>query len=132
MMNVWLFPLTSPLALARFAEPIAFMSIFPYCYYMIRSFNITDNDAQISLYAGMVTSSFAVAECSCSAMWGRLSDRIGRKPVLLIGLGGTGISMTIFGFAKSLPVALGARFVGGLLNGNGVATNSRKSFYHED
>jgi len=95
------------------------MQIFPYCYYMIRSFNITDNDAQISLYAGMVTSSFAIAECSCSAMWGRLSDKIGRKPVLLIGLGGTGISMTIFGFAKSLPVALGARFVGGLLNGNG-------------
>jgi len=95
------------------------MSIFPYCYYMIRSFNITDDDRQISVYAGMVTSSFAIAECSCSAMWGRLSDRVGRKPVLLVGLGGTGISMLTFGFARSLKVALAARFVGGLLNGNG-------------
>jgi len=95
------------------------MSIFPYIYYMIASFHITTSDRQISLYAGLVTSSFAIAECSCSAMWGRLSDRIGRKPVLLVGLGGTGISMLTFGFARSLPVALGARFVGGLLNGNG-------------
>jgi len=95
------------------------MSIFPYIYYMIASFHITTTDRQISLYAGLVTSSFAIAECSCSAMWGRLSDRIGRKPVLLVGLGGTGISMLTFGFARSLPVALGARFVGGLLNGNG-------------
>lgn len=86
---------------------------------MIASFNMTTNESQISLYAGMVTSSFAIAECSCSAMWGRLSDRIGRKPVLLVGLGGTGISMLTFGFARSLTVALAARFVGGLLNGNG-------------
>lgn len=102
------------------------MSIFPYIYYMIASFHITSDDRQISIYAGLVTSSFAIAECSCSAMWGRLSDRIGRKPVLLVGLGGTGISMLTFGFARSLPVALAARFVGGLLNGNGGVLQTSK------
>lgn len=105
-------------ALCRICEPIAFMSIFPYIYYMISSFNITQDDRKIAVYAGMVTSSFAFAEFSTGVMWGRLSDRIGRKPVLILGLAGTGLSMIVFGFAPSLPAALVARALGGLLNGN--------------
>jgi len=46
------------------------------------------------------------------------SDVFGRKPVLLIGLAGTGISMFIFGFAKNFQTILIARALGGLLNGN--------------
>jgi MFS family permease len=93
------------------------MSIFPYIYYMIESFKIAKDDRQIAVYAGMVTSAFAFAEFSTGVLWGRLSDKIGRKPVLLTGLAGTGLSMLIFGFAPSLPVALLARALGGLLNG---------------
>jgi MFS family permease len=93
------------------------MSIFPYIYYMVLSFNITRDERQVAIYAGMVTSAFAFAEFSASVFWGRLSDRIGRKPVLLTGLAGTGISMLIFGFARNLPVALVARALGGILNG---------------
>lgn len=105
------------LALCRICEPIAFMSIFPYIYYMISSFNITSDDRQIAIYAGMVTSAFAFAEFSTGVIWGRLSDVIGRKPVLIGGLAGTGLSMMIFGFATNLPVALLGRALGGLLNG---------------
>ncbi|KAG9576541.1 hypothetical protein KCU86_g19030, partial [Aureobasidium melanogenum] len=79
------------LALCRICEPIAFMSIFPYVYYMISSFHITNDEKQIALYAGMVTSAFAFAEFSTGVMWGRLSDKVGRKPILLMGLAGTGI-----------------------------------------
>jgi MFS family permease len=93
------------------------MSIFPYIYYMVKSFRITDEERQIAMYAGMVTASFAFAEFLASIVWGRLSDRVGRKPILLLGLAGTGISMLIFGFAKSLPMALFARALGGILNG---------------
>jgi len=93
------------------------MSIFPYVYYMIRDFNITTDDRQIALYAGMVTSAFAFAEFSTGILWGKLSDVVGRKPILLTGLAGTGLSMVLFGFAQSLPVALLARALGGLLNG---------------
>lgn len=93
------------------------MSIFPYIYYMISSFNITSDDRQIAIYAGMVTSAFAFAEFSTGVLWGRLSDKIGRKPVLLTGLAGTGLSMLMFGFAPNLPVALLGRALGGLLNG---------------
>jgi MFS family permease len=93
------------------------MSIFPYIYYMIQDFNITDDSNKISVYAGMVTSAFTLAEFSTGVLWGRLSDKIGRKPVLLFGLLGTALSVLVFGFAPSLPVALFARALGGLLNG---------------
>lgn len=108
---------TNETALCRICEPIAFTSIFPYIFYMVQTFGITEDEKQISIYAGMVTSAFAIAEFSASIFWGWLSDRVGRKPVLLTGLAGTGISMLVFGFAKSLPVALLARTLGGLLNG---------------
>ncbi|KAL8854734.1 MAG: hypothetical protein Q9221_000516 [Calogaya cf. arnoldii] len=106
------------LGLCRICEPIAFMSIFPYIYFMITTFHITDDEDQIGLYAGLVTSAFAFAEFSTGVFWGRLSDKIGRKPVLMVGLIGTLLSMLLFGFASSLPVALLARALGGALNGN--------------
>ena len=104
--------------LCRICEPVAFMSIFPYIYYMIESFNITTDGKQVALYAGLVTSAFAFAECLSGPFWGRLSDKYGRKPILLTGIAGTGVSMLVFGFARSLPVALVGRALGGMLNGN--------------
>ncbi|KAJ5458556.1 hypothetical protein N7475_009944 [Penicillium sp. IBT 31633x] len=106
------------LALVRICEPIAFMSIFPYVYHMVESFHVTDNDRQIALYAGMITSAFTFAEFSAGMFWGRMSDRIGRKPVLIMGLVGTAISMIVFGFSPNLATAMIARALGGMLNGN--------------
>ncbi len=94
------------------------MSIFPYAYRMIETFNITNDATQISIYAGMLITSFAFAEFSTGIIWGRISDKIGRKPVLIMGLIGTALSMVSFGFATSLPAAIIARALGGLLNGN--------------
>ena len=85
---------------------------------MVESFHITTDPNRTALYAGLVTSVFAGAECIGAGFWGSLSDRVGRKPVLLTGLAGTGLSMLIFGFAPNLPVALIARAIGGALNGN--------------
>ena len=93
------------------------MSIFPYAYYMVLSFNLTSDPNKIAIYVGMITSAFAFAEFSSGVIWGRVSDRIGRKPVLLAGLAGTALSMIVFGFATNLPMALLARALGGLLNG---------------
>jgi MFS family permease len=107
------------IALCRICEPIAFMSIFPYIYHMVEDFHVTEDKSQISFYAGLVTSAFTFAEFSTGLLWGRLSDRIGRKPVLLTGLFGTGLSVLVFGFAPNLTVALIARALGGLLNGYG-------------
>lgn len=87
---------------------------------MIASFHITEDDNMVSFYAGMVTSAFTFAEFTTGYVWGRISDRIGRKPVLLMGLLGTALSVLIFGFAKNLTVAIIARVLGGLLNGYAV------------
>ncbi|OAP59357.1 hypothetical protein AYL99_06655 [Fonsecaea erecta] len=106
------------LAICRLCEPIAFMSIFPYAYRMIESFNITQDESRISVFAGMLITAFAFAEFLTGMLWGRLSDRVGRKPVLIMGLAGTALSMICFGFSRSLKTAILARALGGALNGN--------------
>lgn len=105
------------LAICRFSEPIAFNSILAYTYVMVQDLNGGD-DTDASFYAGLLVSAYAVAEALTSMGWGMLSDRVGRKPVVLFGLVGVAISSLIFGLAKSYWVALLARFIGGALNGN--------------
>ena len=71
-----------------------------------------------SFYAGLLVSAYAFGEVLTSMLWGSLSDRIGRKPIVLLGLGGVAVSAVMFGLAKSYWVALLARLLGGMLNGN--------------
>ncbi|CCF36594.1 major facilitator superfamily transporter [Colletotrichum higginsianum] len=108
--------LTRLAAICRFSEPIAFNSILAYTYTMVLDLGMGEADA--AFYAGLLISAYAVAEAITSMAWGALSDRIGRKPVVLFGLVGVAISSLIFGLAKTYWVALLARFVGGALNGN--------------
>ncbi|KAF2738165.1 MFS general substrate transporter [Polyplosphaeria fusca] len=105
------------LALVRVAEPIALTSIFPYAWKLVEQFNVT-SESNAPFFAGILISAFSFAE-ACSGMhWGSLSDRIGRKPVLLLGCIGTISSLLIVGFAPNFWVALIGRLLGGLLNGN--------------
>jgi MFS family permease len=53
-----------------------------------------------------------------SFFWGTLSDRIGRRPVLLIGLAGNIFTSVLFGTSQSFAWAVCARAAAGLLNGN--------------
>jgi MFS family permease len=66
----------------------------------------------------MQESLFFLTEAIFVLQWGRLSDRIGRKPVLAIGLLGLGLSMTSFGLSHSLLSVIGSRALAGALNGN--------------
>jgi len=56
---------------------------------------------------------FALAALVASPLWGRFSDRYGRRPTLLIALGASAISYVIFAFANSLPVLFLSRIVQG-------------------
>lgn len=76
------------------------------------------DEANAAFFAGLLVSAFALAEACTAMAWGSVSDRIGRKPVILFGLAGTAVSNLMFGFAKNYWVALVARVIGGLLNGN--------------
>lgn len=109
--------LTLPAAIVRLAEPIALTSVFPYAWQLVKRFKV-GNEEDAATWAGFLISSFALAEAVMGMYWGGLSDRIGRKPVLLLGCAGTMASMVVLGFASNIWIALAGRVFGGALNGN--------------
>jgi MFS family permease len=56
---------------------------------------------------------FAVAQLVSAPYWGRVSDRIGRRPALMIGLGASAIAYVVFAFAQSLELLLLCRLIQG-------------------
>jgi MFS family permease len=66
---------------------------------------------------GILISSFSIAQLASAPLWGRLSDRLGRRPVLLIGLASAGVAFIVFGLAQSVWVLLLSRTVQGLGGG---------------
>ncbi|GAA5972337.1 hypothetical protein JCM8115_001258 [Rhodotorula mucilaginosa] len=106
------------LCLMRFAEPVAFSLIFPFISQFIEDLKVTDDPSRIGYYAGIIESLFAFTTFSTVLAWGRLSDRIGRKPVLIIGLTGVTVSIVSFGMSKSFWMLVVSRCFGGALNGN--------------
>src|SRR6266849_5962810 len=67
----------------------------------------------IGIIIGFIVASFTVAQLLSAPMWGRFSDRVGRRPTLLIALGAAGIAYLIFGFAHSLLLLFLSRIVQG-------------------
>jgi MFS family permease len=67
----------------------------------------------IGLISGFIVAAFTVAQLLSAPMWGRFSDRVGRRPTLLIALGAAAIAYLIFGFAHSLAVLFLSRIVQG-------------------
>src|SRR5438132_8958454 len=56
----------------------------------------------IGFVTGLLMSSFSLMQFLFAPAWGRLSDRIGRRPILLIGLLGSVIFYGLFGYAASV------------------------------
>src|ERR1700730_6122918 len=67
----------------------------------------------IGIISGFIVAAFTVAQLLSAPMWGRFSDRVGRRPTLLIALGASGIAYLIFGFANSLFLLFLSRIVQG-------------------
>ncbi len=71
---------------------------------------------------GPLIAAFAVAQLISSPVWGKLSDRYGRRPALIVGLGASAFAYIIFGYANSLWLLFASRIVQGLGGGTtGVA-----------
>jgi MFS family permease len=51
---------------------------------------------------GLLMASFSAMQFVFAPLWGRLSDRVGRRPILILGLGGSAVFYTLFGYATSL------------------------------
>ena len=67
----------------------------------------------IGSISGFIIASFTIAQLLSAPVWGRFSDRVGRRPALLIAIGAAGIAYLIFGFAHSLFVLFLSRLVQG-------------------
>jgi MFS family permease len=105
------------LALVRVAEPIALTSILPYAWKLVSNFHV-GTEANAPFFAGVLISAFSLAEACSGMYWGGVSDRIGRKPVVILGCLGTMLSLLLVGLAPNFWVALAGRIIGGALNGN--------------
>jgi MFS family permease len=99
------------------AEQTALNSISPYLPEMASTFPEVE-ESQVGLYVGLIASSFALAQFATNFFWGWLSDRIGRKPVILTGTALTAACFVAFGFCKTLWQAILIQMLMGLVNGN--------------
>jgi MFS family permease len=66
---------------------------------------------------GLLISAFSVAQLAVAPLWGRLSDRYGRRPAILAGLLITAAAYILFGFARTVPALLLTRVVQGIGGG---------------
>lgn len=71
---------------------------------------------------GFLLASYSLMNVLCAPIWGRLSDRFGRKPVLLIGILGLALSFLWFGLADALWQLFAARILGGALGAAALPT----------
>lgn len=62
----------------------------------------------------LLSASFSLMQFIFMPIWGRLSDRIGRRPILLLGLFGSFGSYLLFGLADSLPLLFASRLFAGI------------------
>jgi MFS family permease len=95
------------LLLLQLSEPITSSSIRPYINQLVRELPIVDGDEKkVGYYAGLITSLYFAAEAVTVLQWSRLSDKVGRKPILLCGILGTTVSSLLFGLSRSFPAII--------------------------
>jgi MFS family permease len=105
------------LAMIALAEQTALNSISPYLPDMASTFPEVES-SQVGVYVGTIASAFALAQFATNYFWGWLSDRIGRKPVILLGTFLTAMCFVAFGFCKTLWQAILVQALMGVVNGN--------------
>ncbi|QYR20040.1 MFS transporter [Paenibacillus sp. sptzw28] len=72
----------------------------------------------VDFHIGMMLSIYSAVSFVISPVWGGLSDRIGRRPIILVGVLGFAASFLLFGIADgSLPLMYASRVLGGLFSG---------------
>jgi len=70
----------------------------------------------IVLHVTLLTGVYSLMQLAGAPLWGRWSDRIGRRPLILIGIAGYIIAQVLFGLSTSLWLLYAARIIGGILS----------------
>jgi MFS family permease len=79
---------------------------------MVRDFKL-DQEDRLGSYVGILASTFCIGQLFSAIPWGWLSDKVGRRPVILSGLVGSAVFGSLFGISKNYTFALITRFLCG-------------------
>src|SRR5687767_14040580 len=101
-----------------FVDMVGVLMIFPLLPFYVKNFGAGGVDflgfhLGIGLITSLIVAAFTVAQLLSAPMWGRFSDRVGRRPALLIALSASAVAYLIFGFAESLWLLFLSRVVQG-------------------
>ncbi len=100
-----------------FIDLVGFGIIIPLSPYLAKSFGAT------GIEVGLLMAVYSLAQFFFSPIWGRLSDKFGRRPIILISVLGAAISHLAFAFASDLWILFAARTFAGIFGANiSVAT----------
>ena len=103
------------LMLSVFTVSMGYGVILPLLPYLIERLLGTGGDAaQVSRATGLLTGLYTLSLFLFAPVWGRLSDRYGRRSILLIGLIGFSATMLTFAFIENLSAVYAERFLSGL------------------
>jgi multidrug resistance protein len=95
------------LIITAFVDMVGLLMIIPLMPYYARSFGAS------ALMVALLMSSFTAAQLLSAPFWGRVSDRYGRRPALLFGLGAAAIAYVVFAYANTIWLLLLSRVVQG-------------------
>jgi DHA1 family tetracycline resistance protein-like MFS transporter len=102
----------SSVILVVFIDLLGFSLILPLLPYYAKTFGAN------GFVTGMLVSSYAAMQLLGAPVLGRLSDRFGRRPVLLLSIFGTFIGFLLLGFATTLWMLFASRLIDGITGGN--------------
>jgi MFS family permease len=101
---------------ARIMEPVAFYSIFPYIAEMVQREGKL-SVSHVGFYSGLIESIFSATQIIVLFFLGPRIDRLGRKKILVISLGGMAVGSMLFGLATSLWQMILFRSLTGVFSG---------------
>jgi MFS family permease len=101
-----------------FIDMVGLLMIIPLLPFYVKSFgeggvNFLGWHFGIGIISGFIVAAFTFAQLLSAPLWGKFSDRVGRRPTLLIALAASAIAYLIFGFAHSLFLLFLSRIVQG-------------------
>lgn len=100
--------------LAVFAITVGYGIVLPILPFLIERLARTTGATTLSWHTGLLTGIYILAIFLFAPLWGKVSDRSGRRPMLLLGLTGFAATVAVFAFVESLPLLYLGRFLDGV------------------